>query len=154
MGALPTIEPRPCWTDKFSTPTIDRLMQEMDASVRGAVGVVRTELSSLRGVREHLCWMGIPWRWSLAYRTRGKGSQAIAYVICDPVRPWASIPMTAEQVCGLPWEHLSRAQRDAILDGTKVGPQVWASFVIGSESDAAEVTGLVARKLAVHAEVP
>ncbi len=148
MGATQTATRRVAWTDKFSTPTLPTLLGDLDGAHRSAVEELRKRLRKIRGVRERLCWMGIPWRWSLAYRMPGR-DDAIVYAILDPGGPWASLPMDADEVCAMDVDDLSRAQRDAILEGTKVGDRLWARFCLTSEREVEDLMEMIERKLSL-----
>ncbi len=148
MGATQTARGRVAWTDKFSTPTLPTLLGDLEENHRAAVETLRKRLRQIKGVRERLCWMGIPWRWSLAFRVSGR-DEAIVYAILDPGGPWASLPMNADEVCAMDVDDLSRVQRDAILEGTKVGDRLWARFCLTSEREVEDLMEMVERKLAV-----
>ncbi len=146
MGATQTAAERVAWTDKFTTPSLSTLLDDLDDVHRAAVEELRRRLRRVKGVRERLCWMGIPWRWSLAYRLTGH-RDAIVYAILDPSGPWASLPMDAGEVCAMDLGRLSRIQRDAILDGTKVGDRLWARFSLTGEREVDDLMEFIDRKL-------
>lgn len=135
----PSLVRRQAWTDKFTTPPIEALLNDLSEEIRPRIDELRAQIRSVKGVREQLSWMGIPWRWTLVYKLRGQRGHALAYIIMDPSGPRASVPLTADQVCALELSTLTKAQGDALLDGTKVGSQLWASFEIGENSIAEEI---------------
>jgi len=133
---------RPQWMDKFNVPAIEGLMGAVSPDHAFATRKMRDSIRARRGVREKLSWMGIPWRWTLVYRARGSRAGVVlplAFLILDPGAPRLCVPLTSAQVCELEVARLSRAQQDAILGGTKVGPQLWAMFQIGRDLDPGDV---------------
>ena len=135
----PSLVRRRAWTDKFTVPPIESLLDEFSDELRPRIDELRAQIRTVKGVREQLSWRGIPWRWTLVYKLRGQPGHALAYLIVDPSAPRVSVPLTADQVCALELNTLSKAQGDALLDGTKVGSQLWASFEIGENSNAEDI---------------
>ncbi len=135
----PSLVRRRAWTDKFTVPPIESLLEEFSEELRPRIDELRAEIRSVKGVREQLSWMGIPWRWTLVYKLRGQRGHALAYLIMDPTTPRVCVPLTGEQVCALELSSLSKAQEDALLDGTKVGTQLWASFEVGQDCAPEEI---------------
>ncbi len=140
--ALSVVQRR-SWTDKFTIPPIEALLEEFPEEIRPRIDELREQVRSVKGAREQLSWMGIPWRWTLVYKMRGQGGHALAYLILDPAAPRLSIPLTADQVCALELSTLTKAQEDALLDGTKVGTQLWASFAVDEETTADDVARML-----------
>lgn len=146
---------RPCWSDRFRTPTADDLLREYTKPVAAAVAVAREHLCTLAGIKEEIRWLGIPWRWTFVYRTEHESvGRATAYLIPEPAKPTIAVPMSAESLENLPARKFSRAVRDVLLHAPEVAGVRWPLWELQSKSQLEEIVRLVELKgQKVHAAV-
>ena len=73
------------WEDRFTSPTVDSLMDALEPEVVELAGMLREALGTEHGLQERLEWCGVPWKWSLTYRAeRAAGADVLAYLVPNP----------------------------------------------------------------------
>lgn len=146
--------PRNAWHDKFSTPEVVDLIGEVNATHRPVFEAARDRLLQIAGVQEDLRWMGVPWRWCLAYLAKSAPERPIAYLIPEPAKPTMSVPLTGRTLSNTQVKSLSRLQREALVNGTRVGEVVWTNWELVSKTVLGEAMGMVELKMTACAPQP
>jgi hypothetical protein len=146
---------RPLWEDRFARPTLEALLAELPKPAAALVGSFREALLAREGITEELAWQGVPWRWALAFAAgAGPGLAAdrvVAYVVPNPVRPLACVPVPSGLVTGSVAKKLSKPTRDAIRFAPSIGGVQWPQWELTSKSVVDELATLV--RLALEAPV-
>lgn len=139
MSSTATLGTQAIWRNKFQTPRVEHLVADLPEGVVPIFEELRGELGGLKHVRESLGWLGIPWRWTLAFTVRGRHREPVGYMVPDPDRPLLCMPLCAEQVCSIAVSEMTRTQRDGLLEGYKVGERVWGHWVLAPDTPVEEL---------------
>ncbi len=139
------VDPCIAWSNKFDKPEAGSLLDPLGETQTPLAEMVREKFSAIKGIREDLGWLGLPWRWTFAYRPRRKGSEPFLYFVPDPERPRVCIRLDADVVCSIELEKLSRTARDALAGATRVGTRVWAEIELTSKTQADDAIDLAER---------
>ncbi len=142
-------DPRTLWCNKFERPDPEALIGPLGETEAPLAEMVREKFGAIKGVREDLGWLGLPWRWTFAYRPRRKGSEPFLYLVPDPDRPRVCIRLDADVVCSIEVEKLSRTARDALACATRVGARVWTEIELTSKAQADDAIDLAERAAAL-----
>ncbi|MEQ8770693.1 MAG: hypothetical protein RIB60_09320 [Phycisphaerales bacterium] len=126
----------PAWHDQFTTPDPDRLIGEIDPQHVPAHAALIKRLDGLDHLSEELRWMGVPWRWTIAYRD---GSRDVAFIIPDPGSPKLAIPIALDRIARLESKKLPRTVRDGLAKARVVGEVAWAEWEIASQAAATDL---------------
>lgn len=138
-------KPRVPWEDRFQHPKLDELLGEFSKQQSGLIEQAREALLGLGGVKESITWLGIPWRWTLAYDLDG-GGKPWAYIVPQPGKPLLALPMSGEAVAALPMRRLPKFIRDVVVFSPKVGGVHWMQWELTSRTQVEELIGLVKKK--------
>jgi hypothetical protein len=137
------------WLDRFTQPSLEALLGNLPEEVRPQVEALRGRMRALPGVREQVEWLGLPWRWAIAYTGVGHPvSRAVAYLIPDPESVRISIPLEQEVLALIAGPKASRTLRDSIVQASRVGQIVWPEWTMGSVVLAEELAAVAEAKLA------
>lgn len=142
-------DPRTAWCNKFERPEPENLLEPLGEIETPLAEMVREKFGAIKGVREDLGWLGLPWRWTFAYRPRRKGSEPFLYFVPDPERPRVCIRLDADVLCSIELEKLSRTARDALAGATRVGSRVWTEIELSSKAQADDAIDLAERAAAL-----
>lgn len=140
---------RSVWSNKFEKPEPEGLFESLEDDHTPFAVMARKKFGSFKGVREDLGWLGLPWRWTFAYRPRRKGAEPFVYLVPDPDRPRVCIRLDADVVCSIELEKLSRTARDALAGATRVGSRVWTEIELTSQSQTDDAIDLAKRAAAL-----
>lgn len=139
---------RPLWEDRFARPTAEALLGELPKPSAVLLASLRDGLLAMEGMTQDLSWQGVPWRWAFAFAA---GGRVAAYVVPNPVRPAACIPVPAGALAGTAGKKLSKPVRDVIRLAPSIGGVQWPQWELSSKSIVDELTTLV--RLCVEAPV-
>lgn len=145
MGYSPK-RTRLAWEDRFRTPSVADLREHYNKQLGNLLDAAREELRSSPGVSEELSWQGLPWRWTIIYRSAGAGGRPFAYLVPDPVRPKLAIPLSGELVASLPLNRLKKHVRDGVQQARNVAGVLWATWELSSKTQLAEILELAELK--------
>ncbi len=134
------------WQDRFSAPTIDTLLEQINPQLRPLFDAAREGLAALPDAGERLGWHGLPWRWSLTYETPGADSPA-AFLVPRPARPSIAVPFEIESIRELPLRRVSKAVRDVMAHAANVGGVIWPEWDLVSANQVNEVLTLTRKRL-------
>lgn len=153
---------KPAWTNKFQTPTVQMLRDGYPKAVHGVIDAARAALNDLEGIDETVAWNGVPWRWTLVYHvhqpaatprgrrvaaaTGGPPPRPMAYLIPDPTRLQLCVPLTREQIAGLPIRRFKKSVRDGIVFARAVAGVSWPTWDLPSRAAVEDVSDLLRRK--------
>ena len=135
---------RVLWLDKFAHPTIEQLLDALQAESKPHFLAVLAHIKTNAKLNESLEWTGLPWRWSLLYRPKGRkaGREILVYLIPDPQGPSAVFRMEQTQIENLPIKKLSRFLREGIGSCRLVAGVCWPQWTISSQSQAEDLIHL------------
>lgn len=131
------------WEERFETPRLEALLAGVAKSHAALIEQARAAILALEGCGEVITWLGIPWRWSLAYHLPGVSERAIAYLVPQPGKPLLAVPMNGEAVMSLPLKKLPKYIRDVIMFSPKVAGVHWMQWELTARSQVDELVGLV-----------
>lgn len=132
-------KPRAAWEDRFRRPTVDELLEGLNKQLLSLAESWRERMSETPGVREDLAWQGIPFRWTLVYRSESRPDRPIAYLVPQPVKAYVAIPIASDAVNRLPLRKLSKPVRDSLGAASLVNGQYWAQWDLQSKSQLDEL---------------
>jgi len=138
-------KPRISWQDRFQTPGVAELLAPFAKPQLQLIEQARQSLLQLDGVTESIAWLGIPWRWTLAFGVEGAG-RPWAYLVPQPGKPLLAIPMSGETVAALPIRRLSKFIRDVIVLSPKVAGVHWMQWEITGRTQVEDLIGLARRQ--------
>ena len=130
------------WENRFSTPDARALAAAIIEPCRAAFDAVLARLDSLEGASREVRWLGVPWRWTLAYRCDGED---VAFLVPDPQRPLLALPLAVAWLDGTDVKRLSRPVREGLARARVVGPTAWAEWELTSVTLATDLGRLLAR---------
>lgn len=131
------------WEERFETPRVEALLAGFSKSQAGLIEQARAAILGLENAAESISWLGIPWRWTLAYTVDGSSERPIAYLVPQPGRPVLALPMAEDVVAALPMRRLPKYIRDVIAFSPKVAGVHWMQWDITGRSQLVELMGLV-----------
>jgi hypothetical protein len=140
------IKPRIPWEDRFQTPRTEDLLSEFAKHQAHLIHQAREALNSMDGVTESIAWLGIPWRWTLAFGLDGVKDKPWAYLVPQPGKPILALPMTGEAVASLPMRKLPKFIRDVVTLSPKVGGVHWMQWELTSKTQLDELITLARKK--------
>lgn len=140
-------KPRAAWEDRFRRPTVDELLSGLNKQLLGLADAWRERMAEA-GLREELSWQGIPFRWTLVYRSEARPDRAVAYLVPQPVKAYLSIPIASDAVSRLPMRRLSKAVRDSLGAASLVNGQYWAQWELTSKAQLEELALIASACLA------
>ena len=132
-------KPRAAWEDRFRRPTVDELLDGLNKQLLSLAESWRERMSEAPGVREELSWQGIPFRWTLVYRSENRPERPLAYLVPQPVRAYIAIPIASDAVNRLPLRKLSKPVRDSLGAASLVNGLYWAQWDLLSKSQLDEL---------------
>jgi hypothetical protein len=140
------LKPRIPWEDRFQRPDLDQLASGLFRQQAQLVLHARDAMLSMESVGDSIVWLGIPWRWALAFAIDGDTQRPWAYIIPQPGKPVLALPLTSEMVAALDVRKLSRIVRDGILNASRVGDGYWPQWALTSRPQLDEILQIVRRK--------
>lgn len=132
-------KPRAAWEDRFRRPTVDELLEGLNKQLSSLAEACRERFGEISGVREELSWQGIPFRWTLVYRSESRPERPAAYLVLQPVRAYLAIPIGAEAVGRLPLRKLSKPVRESLGAASLVNGLYWAQWDLQSKTQLDEL---------------
>ncbi len=136
-------DPRELWQNKFRTPTVAELIGGLAPPQAGLFEAARERLAARPGLAEELVWMGVPWCWALAFRRGEDSPRPTAFLVPEPGKAVLSLPLEGESLAKVPLKKLSKSQREALINGTRVGEVVWTVWELQSKTALEEALGLL-----------
>ena len=136
------------WTNRFTSPTVEDLIADIDIEHRELFDHARTCLGKLDGIVERLSWQGIPWRWTLVYAAESDPDTLLTYLVPEPGRPQISVPLRTEIINQIKPRKISRIVRDGILQASHVDQVYWPSWDLASKTGIGEIIQLVKLRVA------
>jgi hypothetical protein len=142
---------RLAWEDRFAQPSVNDLRDPFPKDLERLIDDARAALLAMRGLKEHILWQGIPWRWSMAFQCRKDDDIAWAYIVPDPHDgPCLALPMTTdcrEQM--LEHELPSKAAREHLTKAKQANGSVWTDWRFTTERELEEALEVVSLKQAL-----
>ncbi len=140
------IKPRIAWEDRFQAPNLEDLLSVFGKQQLQLIEQTRESILGLGEVVESITWLGIPWRWTLAFRVEGSNEKPWAYLVPQPGKPLLALPMNGEAVASLPMRRLPKFIRDVIVLSPKVAGVHWMQWELTGRSQVEELISLARRK--------
>jgi len=138
------------WRDQFTIPHPDHLAEAIPEHRSQPVRELLKRLDALDGLTQEVRWMGIPWRWTLAYRDPDEGE--VAYLVPDPECPRFAMPIPVGWIDGVDPKALARPVREGLARARVVGPVAWAEWNLDAASLASDLVMLVTERLGTLAD--
>jgi len=137
---------RIAWEDRFNAPSVEELLAEFGKQQLHLIEDAREGLLAFGGITERVTWLGIPWRWTLAYGVHSSGERPWAYLVPQPGKPVLALPMTSEMVKTLPMRRLPKFIRDVIAFSPRVAGVHWMQWELTGRGMVEELIELARRK--------
>ena len=131
------------WEERFETPRLEALLGVFSKAQAGLIEQARASILGMDGATESIAWLGIPWRWTLAYSVEGASDRPIVYLVPQPGKPLLALPMSGEVVISLPMRRLPKYIRDVIAYSPKVAGVHWMQWELTGRPQVDELMGLV-----------
>ncbi|MBX3375709.1 MAG: hypothetical protein KF678_01745 [Phycisphaeraceae bacterium] len=131
------------WEERFETPRLEALLAVYSKTQAGLIEQARSAILAMDGATESITWLGIPWRWTLAYGARGSSDRPIVYLVPQPGKPLLALPMSGDVVSLLPVRRLPKYIRDVIAFSPKVAGVHWMQWELTGRTQVDELVGLV-----------
>lgn len=132
------------WRNRFVQPTVDALIGEGSRPGWIALVSAREEILAIRGVRESVAWLGIPWRWTLVYGPSRDEVRAWFYLVPNPERPILAAVLRTQHACGSSLEGMPTVVREGFECWKVVGDTAWGQWALSSKAQACEVVRCMA----------
>ncbi len=139
------------WEDRFRTPTYELLRDLSNKQVAGVFDAARTRLLAIPDVRCTLCWLGIPWRWSLEFRSPLDPARAWAVLVMQPNKPEIAVPLPASVLAKIPLSKLPRPIRDGLKASISIAGVFWPSWECEGKTQVDEVLQVLEMKRGIMA---
>lgn len=140
------VRARTAWEDRFKTPTYDQLRDLSNKQVGGVFDAARARLLAIPDIKESLVWLGVPWRWSLEYRSPLDPARAWAALVLQPNKPEIAVPLPAPVLGKIPLAKLPRPIRDGLRASTAIAGVFWPSWECTSKAQVEEVGAVLEMK--------
>lgn len=131
---------RSAWMDKFATPSRKALLEPL-----AGVPLVDQAVTAMQPATESIMWLGVPWRWTLAYRHPTAASERVVYLVPDPESPRLAVALEPDILATIDLKAKHRFLRDGLAGGTRVGDRVWTEWPLTSKAQVADLTGFLLR---------
>lgn len=148
----PARKVKSAWEDKFTRPTLAALRQHYSKPVSQLWDAARARLAALPGASESLEWQGIPWRWTLVFRTDTDETRPAAYLIPGANAPIMCVPAASDALTRIPVKKLSRFVREGLVRATDVGGTKWPTWELQNRTQLEDIVKLVEFKLTLLAD--
>ncbi|MGP1272908.1 MAG: hypothetical protein ACTS22_06205 [Phycisphaerales bacterium] len=133
---------RTAWLDRFSKPTAEALLRGYPQESADLLADLVSELTSRTGRAPTVQWMGIPWRWSIAFR-RSSDAEPWAFLVPMDEAPVLAMPLAADVLDGPAGRALPKSLRDPIARAPMVGQVRWAEWPLLSHHAATELLSFI-----------
>lgn len=127
-GAWKRAEP---WRDRFRTPRVVDLINAAPGSTAAIVRAVREQVIANTESTEAVRWLGIPWRWTLAFTRRGTDEPWL-YLVPNPAEPRIAAVLSAEFVESLLRTCVVKSVREGAASARVVGATAWVEWRVES----------------------
>jgi hypothetical protein len=134
------------WEDRFERPDLARLTSGLLRQQAQLILHARDAMLSMGSVGDSIVWLGIPWRWALAFAIDGDRERPWAYIIPQPGKPVLALPLSTDMLAAIDVRKLSRTVRDGLLQASRVGDGYWPQWALTSRPQLDEILQIVRRK--------
>lgn len=138
------------WENRFAKPLGESLVNSIPATRRGPVKHARHLLLGLGGFEESVAWQGVL-KWTFVYRAPGSSSP-VAYVVPEPARPRACVPVPESALPALAKTRFGRQCRERLAHAPAVDGVRWVTLDLTSRDAAGTVAALVERAAFAHSD--
>lgn len=135
--------PRSPWSDRFSTPTPERLLAQYEPPARALADAAMSDLAQIVGAEPALEWLGLGWKWTLVYRVPGE-PEPCAYIVPTPLWPTLALPVPLPIAEDIINRRGSKYLRDTLMHATLVSQTRWAQWSIQGKAQLSDVLKLCA----------
>ena len=140
------------WSNRFEQPSVEQLIAGLGSEHAQLVDRLREELRKLNpGATERVEWQGLPWRWTLTYRSPASPDQPWAFLAPDTECPRFAMPVHVDDLDAIPHAKLRKTTREAFATAKRVGDTFWPSWDIGSQATLADVLLVVTSRAGAEA---
>lgn len=145
MGYAPK-KTRSPWEDRFRTPTLEDLWQQYNRQTANLLDAALERLRGYGDLSEDLTWQGLPWRWTITFRSQVDNGRAWAYLVPDPEKPKLAMPLTSAMVSSMPLHRMKKHVRDGVLQSRLVDGVYWATWDLTGKDQLKDILELADRK--------
>lgn len=133
QGAWRRLSP---WRDRFRTPTVADLVNACPYPDGLILVAVRDRALRERFGQETVVWLGIPWRWTLAYWRGAAAEDPWLYIIPNPDQPRVAAPLSLAKVDAIVAEPAWKAVREGVAAARIIGHTAWAEWDVTTPEQA------------------
>lgn len=142
---------RTAWEDRFKTPTYEQLRDLSNKQVSGVFDAARARLAGIPEVKETLAWLGVPWRWSLEFRSPLDPARAWAVLVLQPNKPEVAIPLPVPVLGKIPLGKLPRSIRDGLKASAPIAGVYWPCWECLTKAQVEDVSTVLEYKRSIMA---
>lgn len=144
MDEAPDIS-KTAWVNVFSRPSLETLTGELAPEDADAFAAASEALGGRAGWNASLVWLGLPWRWAIAYSGRGGCEPAFAYLIPDPRGSRVCIPVSLSGDTLPDTASLTKPVRTVLERSAIIAGYIWAEWT-SADFDPVAVESLLAAR--------
>jgi hypothetical protein len=116
------------WADVFARPARETLVGDLDPDDGAAFEQVAQALENRTGWTATMVWLGLPWRWSIAYHRSGDEHPALAYQVPDPRGSRVCVPVPAFGEAAPDLSQLTKPVRTVLNRSAIIAGYIWAEW--------------------------
>jgi len=137
------------WEDRWSEPSLDDLLDPLNAQRRRQLELVIAELDDYEGLDRQIAWYGPGWFWTIQYRLKTgdvPASDVLCYLVPKVDGPIVCVPLATEEIDGLPMKRLNKMVRNGIRIAKCAVEIHWATWSPNNQSEINHLIDLIKRK--------
>lgn len=137
------------WQRQYSTPSMEELLNELDADQRNALCEVRDWLRAKLNRKPKLAYVDVVWNWCEQYTPDGPqaGGMNAVYLIPNPSGARVAVCSTRGFFERLPASSVPKSLHAGLADGVCVGELAWCSWTLSGSDDAKPLIELIGKML-------
>ena len=140
------------WTDRWTRPTIEQLLEPLGEQHREGFTELIQQLDSLDHVERELVWYGASWRWTVQYSLlddQGDNLGALCYLVANLNAPLVCVPLNTTSLEAMPTRRLGRFINEGLRSAKRAVELHWAKWTPNSLAETKLLFDLIKRKIKI-----
>lgn len=139
---------RPIWTNEFSTPTIESLRGELEATSRPLFDHARSLFMDMDEIEQDFAWYGECWHWVITFSLADHhDDEPLGIIIPSPEDLQVAMPMDQKFHNSVPTKRMKRMIKDGFELAAEPFHTSWAVWSITTTSMLTDLGQLAKQKL-------
>lgn len=147
------VSSRLAWQDRWSQPTLDQLLQPLNAQHTRLMNALMEQFAQLEGVEQTIMWYGPAWKWTIAYtikpastgRNKPSDPHVLCYIVPKVDAPLVCVPLNDHSLDILPIQRLTKFVRDGIKLAKFAVAIHWATWAPATLGEVSQIVDLIKR---------